>query len=512
MNYDVSKNNLSVRNLVFEGSKEVPVDLDFSLPDYCPDIQKVLKCVVYPNITSRSVSGDRLNIEGTTKIRVIYSDSENAKIRCCENSVPFSSSIDIRSTPENAFAITNLRVEYVNCRAVSPRKLDIHGAFSILAKVYDKKNLEISSCVNGKDIQQKISDMKINNLIGIGQQQFTISEVLEIPEGKATPELIINSDVRVNTNEYKNMSNKTVIKGELTIKILYISDLTFGSTETLEYSIPISQIVDVPGITEESKCIVNVNVLSHDEQLRSEDNGSSGALSCEIKLLANAMAFNDKDISIVSDAYSTDYDIDVSTQPIKIEQLIESINESFNHRESINLSDMTLSNIIDAWSNSCSVNSNVQDGNLIFKCKINIGVLALNSESNPVYIERIIEFEQPKSLQNIDDSTICESRIVPTSITCTISGNNGIDININFQLTGEIYLSRKYDMVIDVTADESKSVEKDTASLTVYYASEGEDIWDIARRYYTSANMIKEENDISGDKVRSSGMILIPMK
>ena len=71
MNYDVSKSNLAVRDLVFEGCKEVPVDMDSSLPDYCPDIQKILKCRVIPNISSKSISGDRLNIEGTAKIKLL---------------------------------------------------------------------------------------------------------------------------------------------------------------------------------------------------------------------------------------------------------------------------------------------------------------------------------------------------------------------------------------------------------------------------------------------------------
>ena len=29
---------------VFDGSFEVPIDTEYNLPDYCPDIQKVLKC------------------------------------------------------------------------------------------------------------------------------------------------------------------------------------------------------------------------------------------------------------------------------------------------------------------------------------------------------------------------------------------------------------------------------------------------------------------------------------
>ena len=67
-------------------------------------------------------------------------------------------------------------------------------------------------------------------------------------------------------------------------------------------------------------------------------------------------------------------------------------------------------------------------------------------------------------------------------------------------------------MVKEVSADESNTVQKDGASLTVYYAEGGENIWDIAKKYYTCAQMIKDENDLSEDRVRNSGMLLIPMK
>ena len=120
MNYDITKEILSVRDLVYDGTKEVPIDLDFSLPDYCPDIQKILKCRVSPEIFSRNISGDRLNIEGSAKIRVLYINCDNNNIRSCENNIPFSCSIDIKNTPENYLDIISTKLEYVNCRAISP--------------------------------------------------------------------------------------------------------------------------------------------------------------------------------------------------------------------------------------------------------------------------------------------------------------------------------------------------------------------------------------------------------
>ena len=40
----------------------------------------------------------------------------------------------MKKTLDNPIAFVKAKVEYVNCRATSPRKLDIHGAFSVCAK------------------------------------------------------------------------------------------------------------------------------------------------------------------------------------------------------------------------------------------------------------------------------------------------------------------------------------------------------------------------------------------
>ena len=37
---------------IFDGVQECPVDTEYTLPDYCADIQKILKCIVTPEVTS----------------------------------------------------------------------------------------------------------------------------------------------------------------------------------------------------------------------------------------------------------------------------------------------------------------------------------------------------------------------------------------------------------------------------------------------------------------------------
>ena len=59
--------------------------------------------------------------------------------------------------------------------------------------------------------------------------------------------------------------------------------------------------------------------------------------------------------------------------------------------------------------------------------------------------------------------------------------------------------------------DEEKPVERDgDYALKLYFADDGEDIWDIAKKYKTSVSAVMEENDLGGDSV-SGRMLLIPI-
>lgn len=513
MNYDINKETIFVNALVFDGCQEIPVDLDFSLPDYCPDIQKILKCNVSPKITSRNISGDRLNIEGSVNIKIIYLDADKKFVRCCENSAPFSCSIDLRTLPENSVAITSGRVEYMNCRAVSPRKIDIHGALAICAKVYNKNSQDISECINGEDVQQKKSCILVGSLEGIGQQQFGLSEMLDLGQSKTVPELIIRSDVSLLVNEYRSMINKVAIKGEALVKILYMGDLGSGQLEVMEYSIPFSQVIDVPGASESSKCTVTIEILSHDEEIQGEGNTESNLISEDIRAAASVMAYNEKEVNVVTDAYSMDYDMECSNEFIKLFRLSDTIKDLFSTKSSIEFTEFQISRVIDIWSDSCSISSRFENGKIICEGRMNICVLAIDLEETPFYIERIIDVSYKKDLGSSVCDAKTESSICPVSIGYRITGSGSIEIKADIKISIDTYMCEKCSMTVNASASESEPKTKDTsAALTIYYAGCGESIWDIARKYYTCAESIKNENDISSDTIEQDRMLLIPMK
>ena len=67
-------------------------------------------------------------------------------------------------------------------------------------------------------------------------------------------------------------------------------------------------------------------------------------------------------------------------------------------------------------------------------------------------------------------------------------------------------------VVTTISVDEEKPKERDKdIALTIYYADEGEQVWEIAKRYNTSVEQVMSENDLAGDVVEKRGMLLIPI-
>ena len=109
------------KEVLFEGNCEQAVDTELTLPDYCPDIGRLLKCRLVPMITSRQVNFDSLVVEGSARISVIYVDDRDKKVRCCDRDYPFKASVAYDGATDNVRLLAGARVDYVNCRAVSQR-------------------------------------------------------------------------------------------------------------------------------------------------------------------------------------------------------------------------------------------------------------------------------------------------------------------------------------------------------------------------------------------------------
>ena len=500
---------LSASEAVYDGCQEQPIDLDISLPDYCPDIQRILKCQVTPCIASRNVSGDRLEIEGSYVVRVYYLDPSGSSVRCYATEGSYLSTVTLNQPVEQARVYATTRLEYINCRPTSPRRLDIHGAFSVCARVYGRSDTVIVTSLDSDSMEQQCGELQCNTCAGFSQQPFTVEDTLQLPSGKLPAETILRTEAAVVLKTINPMQGQVMAVGEIRLGILYAPSEEGANPERMDYELPFTQLLDCDGMTEQSQCRVQITVSNVETQVHSDFSGETTTFETHVRLLASVTAFAEKRMQILTDAYSRRFEVHITCKQKNLDSLQAILSDTYMHRFTV-ACDSSLSKVLDLWCEPYTVTANVENGQVQFRGKLTICVLALNQENTPFYFERTSEFTCAKPLETVGE-TRCFADAVLLSLSYHLTGSE-IEIGAEMQLTAEVYTVQPCKFITNVEEDESHPRTPDpNAVLCIYFAVEGEKLWDIARQYCTSVEAIREENGLEGDQVESRGMLLIPM-
>lgn len=507
MEFNQENRTFSTPVTVLDTVAEQLADVDLTLPDYCPDIEKILKCTLTPKIQSKSLSGGQLQIDGYCVVNVMYVESIKKTIRCCEQSVNFSQSFSVKETPDNPVIITKTKPEYINCRALSPRRLVMHGAFSLYAAVLTGAKTSIYS--NGdSNLETCKKTVSCADLKSFCQEQFNVCEEVSVAD-KPAIESILHSNVGVNITDAKAVTGKLMINGEINLKLFYLSDVESGETGKIDYLLPFNQIVDCEGIDENTVNNVSCDVMSYDIRLKNDVLSEKPSIIVDVKLCVTEEGYVIGDEEITVDAYS----VQVASKP-EFEQMtvineIAPISESHMEKISVKVDDGKISKILDIYTESITSEASHNDSTLKLSGKINICMLALNEENIPVFIERSCDYEHSFNSTSDFDS-LKRIEVHTSSLSYRLSDDNTVEIRCELKLCACAEKTERLRAVCGIELFEDKPIVSDNCALTLYFAKQGENLWDIAKAHNTRLDLLLAENSAENLTLDSSQMLLIP--
>ncbi|MEG0615203.1 MAG: DUF3794 domain-containing protein, partial [Oscillospiraceae bacterium] len=155
MDFKVNREILTTNEVAFDGIQEQSVELDYILPDYFPDIFKLIKCQLQPKITSSSVLNDKITYELVVGIKVLYCSEQSSAVECVCQKMNYSKTIDLGKSCENPIVTLVPKVDYINCRVVNQRRLDLRGAISTKIKATCEQKQEVICNAFGMNIEMK---------------------------------------------------------------------------------------------------------------------------------------------------------------------------------------------------------------------------------------------------------------------------------------------------------------------------------------------------------------------
>lgn len=509
MEINVNTKTVYTNEKVFENSSDNLIEFDVTLPDYCPDIKKILKCSVSPKLVSSRCTGDRVNVEANAVVRVIYSSEDN-RVFCYEKTVPISKTFDIGTQAENPCVHVKMKTSYVNVRVHSARRIDVNSSIAVEVKVTLKKEHQVVYDAENAGIQLLKDCMGVSSFVGETLMNFGLSETVEINEGKAPVLEILRVSSSVSDVETKAVNNKMLVKGNLKVTVLYVTDNEEKRPQIFEHTMPISRIIELEGISDNTDNFVSLSTNGVEIGVKTNGSGERRLIDIDAGVVADIRSSQRIDSELPTDCFSTKYELNVSTTPVNFETRAEKICDNISIKSNEKINGIKIGEIYDVWCDSVKKSAKYNDGEITVSGEINASILGKDESGIPFYAERTVDFEKKFPTEKCDDAIFdVECDVNSIDIRYIIGGEDSIELRIEAVLCADVFRTVTTKLISSIEIDEN-NCKRSKSMFTVYFADEGETLWDIARQFNTTVDSIRQENDSSVLASQTRRMLFIP--
>jgi len=493
MNKELNKELIAVTAMLPAEVKEISVEGENILPDYYPNIIRIIKSDATPFISSTTVNADKITVEGTVLFRNMYVSEENGKLSTVSMSVPFSQTFGIDSVCNPAY-IAKANTTYINTRAMSPQKIYNKATVLISICKIEKKEYSVLS-ENNDNIFTSSEQIDVSQFEIFGQKSIHISEVIDTDGNEPSRILWCYADVK--ESEKKLFNDKLIVKTEIVAEIAYISNDSEKIKNTI-YKTTVSQSVELHGVNEKMNVFTDCTLSNYRAYISEEQNDSTIPLIFEAEVSVNAIAVSNTEIKIVTDAFSTEEEISCDFEEIKAGKLINSssdysIREKIEIRPFTDIHEMTASvNIKDTVYDS-SEGTVFVNGDL--KC-----LFIISDENNDYAVsESIIPFSTKINAEKSGDGVISNINNIITAKAFAVAGGTSVDIRIDGCCIADLFIMKSVKCLVSAEKKD-KRFDSSKNGITVYYPSESETIYNIAKKFHKNPDEIIAANSISEDK------------
>lgn len=510
---ELIKENVTVNQVVCKGSTQAVVDEDIIVPDIKPDILKILQLDAEVCVTDKKMANGSLIINGRVDLKILYvPDSECERVKSIITSYDFEERVDCRDDDFEMIPLVASNVDRAEFYLTNSRKLRVKVVVGIDYEVISKRNIEVA--VNAEDTEKAQllrENVNIQNCVGITEQIFDVNSAINIPNGQSSINEILKLDAKILNSEYKTVTGKIVIKGEMNVCVLYADEEC--RIQFTESEIPFTEVIECDEASDETICDIDYGISDITYRVCEDTDGDKRIVEMEAKVLVQVKATETVTLDMVCDCYEPSVKTELIKEEMEVEEVVSRPSTQNTIREVFNMSDakMSVVGVYNAVAKPSITKIKMQDGKLSVEGKIEVYILYLteNEESPVAMMKKDMPFGYMLDCDGNEPDLLPEVKAEVKHIAYNLNAAGEIEIRCILSLNANVMRKRKIELVEEVITE--KNEEADNRGIVIYFVQNGDDLWKIGKCYAVAQEDILKFNNMTDEEELEIGRrLLIP--
>lgn len=483
---------------------------DYTLPDYYPQIRKIVSYTADALPDTKFISGNNLEYGGTLAFNVFYIGEDGALV-CVPYAFEYSSSqvlpAEVRGTAEIAI---DAKAEDIQCRVLAPRKLSLKAKIKTRISANDKQECKLQMIgSDGETVSpsERAAIQHLNKVIPVmtsGRCTITGKVTGEIKEKQGAKP--VSCSATMNITEVKSRRDCIMVRGEACVKCIVFTPDGYYAPARARF--PFEETITAEGASEGDMCRAWGRAASV-----SVSEGDDGILKAEVEYDLDAEWCRKGEKTVVEDAYAAGRISHTERADINSHSLLCCTTSSLSLNGNGKRTTKPDANeyLIDMRCEASIDHAEQKDAHMVFTgaCKIKAFIVS-NGEIICEDMTLPIKYEAAAESPQADGRIILFSNVCCTELNGRLEGDT---INANVELCISVCAKRenKLSPVSKITLEQSNEELDNVAQIKVFYGTKDERLWDVSKKYLAPINKIEAANSISRNDSVEGKAIIIPI-
>lgn len=516
---------------------QITLDDDYNVPDYRPDIVKVLKEKGELHFDEVKAAAGAAWLKGRLVFRVLYrSDQENGKISCLKGEIPFQEKLNMDGVQEYDVIQASGEIEDLTIGVIHSRKISVRAV--ILLKTEEPREKEDELCVGieaDDGCEKRYRNTNILQLLCMKRDQCRQKSEITLPSSKPNVQEILWKSLEIRNLDTKMGQDGVKLSGEVLISVLYQEEEETDRVQWYEMVIPLDCGVECDAGTEADIIYkVKARPASMELEVKPDYDGEERVLVLELVMNLDIRVWKEQEISMLEDVYSLKKEIIPVCTGVTLHHISVKNDSQCRLTEQMELAE-SQEKILQIC--SCEGTVHLESTELTEQGVRAEGILVTEllyittddqmpiGSAREIYpFEQLIEIPQQtvRTERNKPEGpeTLEQKNKLQTELDCRISqlsavmlDQDHVEIKAVIGLNLLAFEQEQIDNITD-TCEEPLDMEQlqKRPGLVGYIAKDGDSLWSIAKENHTTVEDILRDNHRTDEDLRRGEKILIVKK
>ncbi len=512
----VNEKFVQVPRVRSEAMTQITLDEDYNVPDYRPDIGHMIQKTGDIRMNEVQVKEGRAEINGILQFRLLYvADTPGREVCSLEGKVPVAETLHLDGLESGDKVCLKWEIEDLSLYLINSRKLNVKAVIGFRAYVDDVAKVALPV---GVEMQPELSEKKreMSLLTLAVHKKDTLREKMELslPSNKPNIREILWNDIKVRGLELRANEGKVAVKGEICVFVLYEGDDEGNPLQWMEKALPFAGEVSCEDCTFDRIPSIQTSLLQANLEIKPDADGEERILLADVVLELDIRLYREDTVSVLLDVYTPKKECLIQRKKEILQQLLVKNDSKCQVSDRITLQEAQGKILQICHSDGTVQVDEIQivENGIQVKGILQVRILySISDDEMPFYsMETALPFTHKIEAPGIDAH--CMHNLQANLELLTTSMLDGSDIEVKAVLSlGVLVLRQWEEELISGIQEEDPDPEKleQMPGIVCYLVQPQDTLWDIAKRFYTTVDMIRELNGLGDEDVKPQQSLMI---